>query len=77
MTALGISILLIFDIVLATLFYFQYKRQEKIIERQLLISKWCETLMDNEKILSDDLKKLYHEFQAYKTKEDKRWTEKD
>lgn len=70
--ALASIAILIQVIVLYILFYYQNKRQEMISQRNIVLTKWCKTLMENDKIVSKDLQKLYNEFQAYKTKEDKR-----
>ena len=72
MTFLFITILIIAVIVLGILFYYQNKRQEKLAARDVILTGWCETLMENEETLTKDFQKLYHEFKALEKEDSKR-----
>ena len=53
-------------IALATMFYYQQQRQEKLAEREAVLTGWCETLMENEETLAKDTRNLRHEIQTVK-----------
>ena len=39
-----------------------YERVDKIDDRIVIITGWCETLRANQDTLQDDIKKIFHEF---------------
>jgi hypothetical protein len=65
---IAIIVLSIIVVALCVLFYFLHKRVEMFGVRTERLLQWCATLNDNDEVLSDEIKKIFHEVKDIKKK---------